>query len=135
MVEFETSSRTDTVTGTDSSPNLSKNDNFEASSPKRRRMMEKSKYSGAFMYKTKFSKEWTKTWPFISAVPGDPFIARSNVCAKSVTISHQGAADIRSHVRSQSHTEIAKAAATQSKLSFALPNPLAERVRKITNIN
>ena len=129
MAEFETSS------DTDSCPNLSENDDFEASSPKRRRVMEKSRFSGAFMYKTKFSKEWTKTWPFISAVPGDPFIARCNVCAKTVSISHQGAADMRSHVRSKSHTKLAKAAATQSKLSFASPNPLAESVSNITNRN
>ena len=78
MAEFETSS------DTDSCPNLSENDDFEASSPKRRRVVEKSRFSGAFMYQAKFSKEWTKTWPFISAVPGDPFIARCNVCAKTV---------------------------------------------------
>jgi len=53
------------------------------SSPKRFKESKKSKYSGAFKYKTKFSKEWTKTWPFISAVPGDSYSARCNVCAKT----------------------------------------------------
>lgn len=29
------------------------------------------KYSGAYKYKTKHSKDLTKTWSFITAVPGD----------------------------------------------------------------
>jgi len=98
------------------------------SSPKRFKESKKSKYSGAFKYKTKFSKEWTKTWPFISAVPGDSYSARCNVCAKTVSIAHQGAADIRSHVRSQAHSKLAKVAAALPKLSFVSSNPLADKV-------
>ena len=65
------------------------------SSPKRfKESKENWKHSWAFKYKTKFSKKWTKTWPFISAVPGDSYSVRCNVCAKTVSIAHQGAADI-----------------------------------------
>ena len=99
------------------------------SSPKRfKESKEKSKYSGAFKYQTKFSKEWTKTWPFISTVPGDSYSARCNVCAKTVSTAHQGAADICSHVRSQAHSKLAKVAAAQPKLSFVSSNPLADKV-------
>ena len=87
---------------------------------KRRRLItgERSKYSGAFKYKTKFNKEWTKTWPFIAGIPEDPYSARCNVCAKSISVAHQGSADIRSHIQSQSHAKLAKGVATQPRPSF-----------------
>ena len=52
------------------------------------------KFSGAHSYKMKFSAEWKKTWPFISAVPGNPHSFRCNVCAKNLSCAHQGKSDI-----------------------------------------
>ena len=113
-----------------SNVDLDENQDLAVSSPKRQKESEeRSKYSGAFKYKTKFNKEWTKSWPFIAAVQGDPYSARCNVCAKMVNITHHGAADIRSHVWSQAHSKLAKVVVTQPKLSFtALSSPLADKV-------
>ena len=87
------------------------------------------KYSEAYKYKTKFQKEWTKSWPFIAAVHGDPYNVRCNVCDKKVNIAHQGASDICSHIKSKKHIKLAKASATQQKLSFPSSNPLSNKVR------
>ena len=100
-------------------------------SPKRQRLLtrgERSKYSGAFKYKTKFNKQWTKTWPFIASIPENPYLARCNVCAKSISIAHQGAADIRSHIQSQSHSKLAKVTATQPRLTFPSSGCHADKV-------
>ena len=61
------------------------------------------RYGGAFKYKTRFKGEWTKIWPFI-AIPEDPYSVWCNLCSKTVSIGHQGAADIYSHVQYQVHT-------------------------------
>ena len=98
-------------------------------SPKRRRTESTNKFSGAFKYKTKFQKEWSKVWPFIAAIPGEPHNVRCNVCDKKINIAHQGAADIRSHLKSKKHNQLAKASATQKKLSFPSSNPLGSKVR------
>ena len=105
-------------------------DEAKTNRAKRRKVGEKSsKYLGAFKYKTSFNKEWTKTWPFIAAVVGDPYKVRCNVCDKTVRIDHQGAADIRSHIQSQAHTKLAKVAATQPRLVFPSTSGLADKVR------
>ena len=75
-------------------------------------VLKKSKFSGAFKYKTKFSEEWKRTWPFVSAVPGDPHHFRCNVCDKSLTCGHQGIADVKDHISTQSHQKLAKSLAT-----------------------
>ena len=107
-------------------------DEATTSCAKRRKVSEKkSKYLGAFKYKTSFNKEWTKTWPFIAAVVGDPYKVRCNVCDKTVSIAHQGAADIRSHIQSQAHTKLAKVAATQPRLVFPSTSGLADKVRPL----
>lgn len=88
----------------------------------------KTKFTGSFMYKTRFSGEWKKKWPFVSAVPGNPHSFRCNVCAKNISCGHQGAADVKSHVDSQTHQKLAKTVATQSKLSFTSADPLQDKV-------
>ena len=72
----------------------------------------KKKFSGSFLYKTKFSEEWKKTWPFVSAVPGSPHTFRCNVCAKNLSCGHQGVADVEDHIASQSHQKLAKTLAS-----------------------
>ena len=66
-------------------------------------------------YKTKFSAEWKKTWPFISAVPHS---FRCNVCAKNLSCAHQGKSDIKDHIAGKNHIKLSKAAASQPKLYF-----------------
>ena len=105
----------------------------DVSSPKRRRTESPTnKFAGAFKYKTKFQKTWTKTWPFIAGIPGDPHNVTCDVCDKKINIAHQGAADICSHIKSKKHNQLAKASATQKKLSFPLSNPFGSKVRLIT---
>ena len=56
----------------------------------------KAKYSEAYKYKTRFSKDWTKTWNFITAVPNDQFSFRCTLCSKILSCSHQGISDVKS---------------------------------------
>ncbi len=89
----------------------------------------KTKFSGAFVYKTKFSEEWKKTWPFVSSVAGDPHSFRCNICAKTLKCGHQGAADVKDHIAAQGHRKLAKTLATQPKLTWPFANPLRDKVR------
>ena len=88
----------------------------------------KTKFTGSFLYKTKFSEEWKKTWPFVTAVPGSPHSFRCNVCAKNLSCGHQGAADVKDHIVGQSHQKLAKTLATQPRLSFTSADPLQDKV-------
>lgn len=98
-------------------------------SPKRPRVeKERLKYSGAFKYKTKFNREWTKNWSFIVSVPDDLFCAKCNICAKKFSVAHQGIADVRSHIQSKAHSKLARAVATQPRLAFSSSLPHAEKV-------
>lgn len=66
--------------------------------------------------------------PFI-AIPGDPYSVWCNVCSKTVSIGHQGATNICSHIQSQVHTRLAKVVATQPKLSFP-STPIADKITR-----
>ena len=72
----------------------------------------KKKFTGSSKYKTKFSEDWRKIWPFVSAVPGSPHGFRCNVCSKILSCGHQGAADVKDHIATQSHQKLAKTLAT-----------------------
>ena len=96
-------------------------------------VFKKSKFSGAFKYKAKFSEEWKRTWPFAPAVPGDPHHFRCNVCDKSLTCGHQGIADVKDHISTQSLKKLAWSLATQPKISFST-NPLKDKVVIITKL-
>ena len=93
----------------------------------------KTKLTGAFRYKTSFCEEWKKTWPFVSSVPGNPYSFRCNVCDKKLSCGHQGAADVKDHVATQSHQKLAKLLATQPKLSFPAADPLQDKVSFLTS--
>ena len=54
----------------------------ETETTKSKNLQLKRKFGGAYKYKTKFQKSWTKTWPFVSSVPSDDHKFRCNVCAK-----------------------------------------------------
>ena len=90
----------------------------------------KTKFTGSFLYKTKFSEEWKKTWPFVSAVPGSPHKFRCNVCAKNLSCGHQGVADVKDHIASQSHQKLAKTLATQPRLTFTSADPLQDKITR-----
>ena len=48
--------------------------------------------------------------------------------ARKLSCGHQGAADIRDHISTQSHQKLAKSMSSQSRLSFASSNPLSDQV-------
>ena len=89
----------------------------------------KTKYTGSFKYKTKFSKEWTKEWPFVSAVPHKPNMFRCNICQKNLSCGHQGSKDIKEHVATQAHRNLAKQLKNQPKISFSTESdPVKQKV-------
>ena len=88
----------------------------------------RTKFMGACKYRSSFSREWTKTWPFVSSVPGNPHMFTCNVCRKTLSCAHQGIADVKDHVATQSHKKLAKVLANQPKLSFPSSDPLKNRV-------
>lgn len=55
----------------------------------------RTKFAGAYKYKTKYSKEWKKKWPFIDSVRGDPYSFRCSVCSKNLSCGHQGSTDVQ----------------------------------------
>ena len=89
----------------------------------------KAKYAGNFQYKTKFSKDWQKKWSFIVPSPGDPHSFRCTLCSKNLKCGHQGVADVKLHIATKGHQQLAKGLATQSKLSFqSNSSELADKV-------
>ncbi len=88
----------------------------------------KTKLAGAFKYRTSFSEEWKKTWPFVSSIPGNPHGFKCNVCEKRLSCGHQGASDVKDHVATLSHQKLAKVLATQPKISFPSADPLQDKV-------
>ena len=89
----------------------------------------KLKYSGAYKYKSSFSKDWTKTWSFITAVPGDQHSFQCTLCSKTLSCSHQGVSDVKTHIAGKTHQRIGSQMSKQSQLSFASrTNPLSDKV-------
>lgn len=89
----------------------------------------KLKYSGAYKYKTRFSKDWTKTWSFITAVPGDRHSFRCTLCSKTLSCSHQGISDVKTHIAGKTHQRIGSQMSKQSQLSFASRmDPFSDKV-------
>ena len=80
-------------------------------------------------YKTSFSEEWRKTWPFLKSVPGDSHSFRCTICDKKLSCGHQGISDVKDHVATQSHQKLAKVLATQPKISYPSAAPLQDKVR------
>ena len=81
-------------------------------------------------YKSKFSKEWTKTWPFIVALPGDIDFISCTVCSRRVSCQYQGVRDVKDHISSQT---LAKEALSQPKLSFPSVDPLTQKAVRCKN--
>ena len=83
----------------------------------------------AYKYKSKFSKEWTKTWSFVAPVPHSPFTFRCRVCCKTLSYVHQGIADVRTHIAGKNHQRLARGMEARTQLSFT-PDPLADKVSR-----
>ena len=88
-----------------------------------------TKYAGSYKYKTKFSKEWMKKYPFISAVKNDPYLFLCNVCTKVLACGHQGVSDVKSHVKSKAHQQQATGSKTQAKITkYSSTDPIEKKV-------
>jgi len=86
-------------------------------------------------YKTSFSEEWKKTWPFVTSVPGNSHSFRCNICDKKLSCGHQGVSDVKDHIASKSHQKLAKVLATQPKISFPSAAPLQDKVSILIKVN
>lgn len=85
--------------------------------------------AGAAVYQTKFNRAWTKTYPFILGVKGDPYKFLCTVCQRQVACEHQGKHDVERHVGKTMHQANAKSMKAQSTLSFhSESSTLAEKV-------
>ena len=95
-----------------------------------------SKKAGAAVYHTKFNHSWTKTYPFVREVRGDPYKFLCTVCGRQVACDHQGKCDVERHIGKAMHQANAKNLKGQSTISFqAQSSPLAEQVLQIILFN
>ena len=96
-------------------------------SPKRMKGLGKA---GAAVYRIKFNRAWTNTYPFIAEVKGDPYKFLCTVCQRQVACEHQGKHDVDRHIGKTMHQANAKTFRDQSTLSFpSESSSLAEKVR------
>ena len=96
------------------------------SSPKQPRT---AAVKGAAVYRTKFNKEWTDTWPFICEVPGDQYSFSCTICKRQISCKHQGKGDVERHIGKRIHQENIKATRTQAQLPFhPMSSPLADSI-------
>ena len=88
-----------------------------------------TKLKGAAVYKTKFSKDWTRKWPFVREVRGKPYLFECTICNRQLGCEHQGQHDVERHISKEMHKRNAKAAQTQTNLAFLpVSNPLTDKV-------
>ena len=86
------------------------------------------RFRGASTYRTKYNREWEKTYPFVRPVHGDPHAFRCSVCLKNIRCAHQGIADVKSHIKSVCHQKLSKNMASQPRLSFSSHDSLTDKV-------
>ena len=78
--------------------------------------------SGSATYKSKFKREWTSSWPFITqGATSSHFFC--SVCRKDVSCSHQGVRDVKRHITASTHLEKEQALKSANKISKYLPSP------------
>ena len=71
---------------------------------------------------------WTKTWPFVPEVKGDPYKFLCTVCGQWVACD-QGKHDVEQHIGKAMHQANAKSLKGQSTINFqAQSSPLNEQV-------
>ena len=73
---------------------------------------------GAAVYRTKFKKAWTKTYPFIHEVRGDKYSFQCTICKRQVSCGHMGRHDVERHINKAMHQSNVKAAKSQATLRF-----------------
>lgn len=86
-----------------------------------------TKTKGAARYRTKFNREWTRTYPFIKEVRGDVYSFLCTICRRQVGCSHQGRRDVERHIEKTMHKENVKATKSQSRFQ-PVQSTLTEKV-------
>nr|XP_006013536.2 PREDICTED: uncharacterized protein LOC102350526 [Latimeria chalumnae] len=87
------------------------------------------KNEGAFLYKTKYQKNWEKDYDFISPSHLSQNHAWCTVCRRDISISHQGAKDIERHSTTEMHKKAVHCLKGQMKISFFQPkDDIADKV-------
>ena len=87
---------------------------------------------GAAAYRTKFNHSWTKSYPFVREVKGDPYKFLCTVCGRQVACDHQGKRDVERHAGNAMHQANAKSLKAQARISFPpQSSPLNEQVKLI----
>ena len=71
---------------------------------------------GTNVYSSKFKKEWMKEFP-VSPANGNEYAFYCIPCKKNVSCSHQGFNDVRRHMKSTNHANMAKAITNNQKVS------------------
>ena len=103
----------------------------ETSSPAKRRKLTSAtrKNSGAARYKSKFNPEWKKKYSFIVEVKNDNHSFHCTICKRDISCGHMGLSDVERHIGKAMDQRNAKAAKTQTTLSFPTSSsPLAENL-------
>ena len=101
----------------------------DAANPGPSKRIKTSKKPGAAAYRTKFNHSWTKTWPFVREVKGDPYKFMCTTCGRQVACDHQGKRDVERHIGKAMHQANAKSLKGQSTINFQ--SPLNEQVSEI----
>ena len=87
------------------------------------------KKAGAAAYRTKFNHSWTKVFPFVREVKGDPYKFLCTVCGRHVSCDHQGKRDVERHVGKAMHQSNANSLKAQRTISFpSQSSPLTDQV-------
>ena len=93
------------------------------------------KKAGAAAYRTKFNHSWTKVFPFVREVKGDPYKFLCTVCGRHVSCDHQGKRDIERHGKAIHQNNI-RSLKAQRTISFpSQSSPLTDQVWHFYNIS
>jgi hypothetical protein len=107
---------------------LASDSHSDGENPGPSKRMKTSKKAGAAAYRTKFNHSWTKTWPFVREVKGDPYKFMCTTCGAY----DQGKRDVERHIGKAMHQANSKSLG-QSTINFSHnPAHLMSRSVKFT---
>ena len=99
------------------------------------RLMYRERLVGAAVYRTKFNRGWSKTYPFIVGVKADPFKFLCTICQRQIACEHQGKRDVERHIGKSMHQENAKSMKAQTTLKIhSESSALAEKVSLVVQL-
>ena len=94
-------------------------------------VVKKGKFSGAAKYCSRFKKEWIAKYPFLSSDSTDVSKFRCNVCSKTLLCAHQGEADVKRHISSNTHVAMAKTKIKQPAITSMFMQPNSDLSEKV----